>query len=66
MIENQTQYHRTLTPRHIILHQKHTGWNILFNSANNKILSVLSIPVIRWQKNIGGSQKKTFYRCLLA
>jgi hypothetical protein len=36
------------------------GCNILFNSANKEILSVLSVPVIRWQETIVAVKKISF------
>jgi hypothetical protein len=32
--------------------RKTWGCNILFNSANKEILSIFSVPVIRWQETM--------------
>ena len=34
--------------------------NILLNSANKEILSILSVPVIRWQETTMAVKKRSF------
>jgi hypothetical protein len=40
--------------------RKTLGCNMLFNSANKEILSVFSVPVIRWQETTVTVKKKSF------
>jgi hypothetical protein len=40
--------------------QKMRGCNILLNSANKEILSILSVPVIRWQETMMTVKKEAF------
>jgi hypothetical protein len=43
------------------------GCNIIFNSANKEILSVLSVPVVvMWQETTVTVKKKKLYPRLLA
>jgi hypothetical protein len=40
--------------------KKTQGCNILFNSANKEIFSILSLPVICWQETMVAVRKKSF------
>jgi len=68
LIGLKTKHNITVLWHHIIhfFTGKTWGCNILFNSANTKILFVLSIFVICWQETLVVCKKKMLYPCLLA
>jgi hypothetical protein len=60
MIEDQTQYHRTLIQHHAILHQKDAGMQHPFQLCQQRNLFSFFVPVIMWQEMTVTVKKESF------